>query len=248
MATALVHIGTHKTGTSSLQVWLENNRDWLAENRGIHLFKGAYGGNPLEIGLWCLRPNRTIPISHRIVESRLDEWRDETELRIRTQLADPEQDVLITSEALSMLRYPDEVERFAQFLGARDVRLVVCLRDRAAFLESYRRQLLRTGSELSPYRSSHAYLEPDTWVTDWDAMLATWGSVFGAEAIRTLSYEEAMADYGSTIPAVLDAWGFNLDDVPSWKGLEVNRSPSRFTRAVGRLRFLAEQLVKPPRY
>src|SRR5262245_20004239 len=108
---ALVHIGTHKTGTTSLQRWIDEHRDALARDRSVAVDEGLYGPNHIELALLCLRANRTSPAKQRIVvESRLDEWRSRAAEHLRRQAARDEPALLLSCEDLSLLRHTDEVE------------------------------------------------------------------------------------------------------------------------------------------
>src|SRR5260221_8731420 len=95
----------------------------------------------------------------RLPESCLDEWREEMTLHIGNQVACDAASLLVSAESLSLLRYEDEVQTLAHLLAPRELRVAVCLRDPATFLESYRRELQHIGQSPSNYPSSHAYLE-----------------------------------------------------------------------------------------
>lgn len=221
MAAALVHIGTHKTGTTSFQHWAHENHIALLE-RGIRVFQGRYDVTDVALPLLCTRSNRSIPPQRFIIDSRLDEWRADMTNYVTAQVDHPAHDLLISAEDLSLLRFPDEVEKLVDLLAPRAVRVAVCLRDPDDFLRSYRAEMDRLGEPASKYPSSHTYYGADTWLTQWDDMLATWRSVLGDANVRTVSYEGAMTEHGSTIPGVLDALGVSPLDVPSWEAYRTN--------------------------
>ena len=53
-----VHIGTHKTGSTSLQRWLFQNKD-LLKSKGYQLYEGAYIlDNHIELYLAAMRYER----------------------------------------------------------------------------------------------------------------------------------------------------------------------------------------------
>ena len=82
----------------------------------------------------------------------------------------------------------------------------------------------------SHYRDSHDYIGADTWLVRWDEMLSVWRGVLGDENVVDFSYEEAMAQYDSTIPGVLSALSIDPTGLPSWEGVTANTS-SRLTTA-----------------
>ncbi len=242
MTTALVHIGTHKTGTTAFQQWADTNRAALLEQRDIAVYDGLYGRSHYELTLLCMRPNRTMRQRWRVPESVLDEWRDSVREHIAEQVARPSERLLISAESLSLLRYEDEVAALRDLLGPRTIQAAVCLRDPESFLESYRYEMQKKNIAPSRFRSSHNYVEPDTWLIDWDGMLEVWRTVLGDDRVASFGYEESMAVHGSSIPGVLSALSIDDTALPSWVGVKANRrvdqEPSfgkRITRSLSRL-------------
>ena len=193
-------MGTHKTGTTAFQQWADRHRDALLERSGVGVYESLYGLSHYEITLLCLRPNRTMRQRWRVPESVLDEWRDSVRDHIASQVARPTDRLLISAESLSLLRYEDEVAALKDLLGPRTIRATVCLRDPESFLVSYRSEMARKNISPSRFRTSHEYVEPDTWLIDWDGMLSVWRQVLGAENVTSFSYEQALAEHGSSIP------------------------------------------------
>jgi hypothetical protein len=227
MSTALVHIGTHKTGTTAFQLWSARHRDALRERCGVELYEGLYGPSHFEIALLCLRENRTMQQRWRVPDAALDEWKDEVRAHVARQVAQPASRLLISAEGLSLLRYDDEVAALRDLLGPRQIKVAVCFREASSFLESYRHEMTRRGITPSRYRSSHNYVEPDTWLVQWDEMLAVWRRVLGEEAVVSFGYEDVMAEYRSSIPGVLAAFSIDETVLPSWVGVTANTRRKR---------------------
>ncbi len=253
MSTALVHIGTHRTGTTAFQQWTERHRAALLNLRGVRVYDGRYLASHIEFALLCIRRNRTIAAQRRVPEWCLDEWREETVEHISRRVADPAEELLISAEALSLLRYEDEVSALCELLRPRAVRVAVCLRDKQSFLDSFRREMWVRNIAPSPYRTSHYYVGADTWLVRWEEMLSVWRSVLGDDNVVDFSYEEAMAQLDSTIPAVLSALSIDPVGLPSWEGVTANTA-SRATSVGERLPFhlkrvsaTARRLVSSPR-
>lgn len=232
MSEALVHIGTHKTGTTAFQEWADRHQDALLARSGIALYDGLYGPSHYELTLLCLRPNRTMRQRWRVPESVLDEWRDSVRDHIAGQVALPADKLLISAESLSFLRYEDEVAILRDLLTPRAIQVAVCLRDPTAFLESYRYEMERRDIPPSRFAASHNYVEPDTWLTDWDGMLSVWRDVLGEDRVTVFSYEEQMARHRSSIPGVLEALSIDDTDLPSWTGVTAN-TRAQFERSFG---------------
>jgi hypothetical protein len=132
---------------------------------------------------------------------------------------------ILTNEDLSYLRHPDEFDRLAALVGypARDVRVVLIVRQPRDFLRSYTAQILkRPDRRPSPDPSSALYVGSDSWLCDLDPLIGGFTATFGRSP-TVIRYEDAMRLHGSTIPPVLEALGLGHDALP-WKSYFLNRS------------------------
>jgi hypothetical protein len=221
----VLHIGVHKTGTTATQAWADKNRGELRDRFGLDVYSGRLGGkNHIEFPLLCMRSDRNLYARVMYPDSCLPSWKAETRAHIAEQLATPAPAMLISAEGLCYLREADELATLRELLGPREVDVVVMLRDRAAFLASYRSQMKALGFRPSVYPESFNYVEADTWVIRFDEMLAAYGAAFGEERISVLSYEDELERYGSTVPSIAVAAGLPLDELPEWEGVWLNRT------------------------
>jgi hypothetical protein len=232
---AFVHIGTHKTGTTSLQRWASENRTELASATGLTYYDGLFGPNHYELAMLCMRTNRNMPMRVRRVDWCLDEWHQEAETHVRSQVARDADSLLISAEALSYLRYSDEVERLAGLLRPRELVAIAVLREPESFLRSYREMMLELGFPPSRHRTSFAYVADDSWLVDYDALLDAYRAVLGADRVIALGYETAMQRHGSIIPAILEATGFDPAGIPAWEGFQRNVTHSAPAKRVARV-------------
>jgi hypothetical protein len=234
---ALVHIGTHKTGTTAFQRWATTNRSKLEMSCGFHYYEGLFGEAHYEVPMLCLRPDRDIPMRVRTPEWRLAEWQDAVTEHVRAQAARPVQRLVISAEGLSYARDREEVARLAELLQPRTVAVVVVLRNPSSFLASYRAQLERQGFAPSRDPRSFAYTEADTWLTDYSALVDAYTEVLGRECVTVLSYERSVERHGSIVPALVEALGFDATRVPNWQGLTANVTASRRSKLPWMSRF-----------
>jgi hypothetical protein len=224
---ALLHIGTHKTGSTSFQQWALTEAAALRQREGVALYESHLGWfSHSEFPLLCMRPNRGMHRKISFPDWCLDEWQAEAHARIRSQVEQADVDLLISSENLSLLRHGDELDALARLLEPRDVQVVVCVRDPAAYLDSYRRMMAARGDEPSRYAESFQYVEPDTWLLDFDALISAYRRAFGTDNVAVFDYEAALERYGSTIPCVLDAFAIDPEAWPSWRGVWTNTAPA----------------------
>lgn len=218
---AILHIGTHRTGTTSFQRWASTHRHELSHATGLD-YDGVLGPNHAEIPMLCLRTNRSMRMRARLPDWCLDEWQRKARAHIRDQCARPSRALLASAEGLSYIRHRDEVERLVELLSPRRIALVVALRERSSFLRSYRQALAKAGFPASPHRESFAYVADDSWLVDYGALLRVYRGALGAERVVAIDYERALQRDGSIIPGILDACGADRSKAPSWNGYWCN--------------------------
>jgi len=231
---AIVHIGTQKTGSTSLQSWLDLSRPALEEKTSVRLYEGLFGSNHYEFGLLSARPSRNGFGEREFPDWRISEWRSEATDHIRAQVDQSiaaGTDLLVSSEVISLLRHRDEIEDFQELLSPLQVSIVVVLRDPAEFLKSYRRQI--GPGQWSRYEESAGYTESDSWLVDYEGMIDAFQSVFGENNVNTVDYEDSLDNFGSVIPAVALAAGLPLEQLPpwlaqSWENLSAEDAPDVF--------------------
>lgn len=248
-AAVYLHIGTHKTGTTSFQRWASANQAELAVGTRLKYYEGLLGWNHCELAILAMRANRNMPMRVRLPDWCLREWQRTAEAHIREQVARRDGPLLISAESMSLLRHRDEIERLAGLLRPRELFVVVALRDRATFLHGYRQTLERHGFEESEYRDSFAYVAEDSWLVDYDALLAVYREVIGADRVAVLSYEDAMRSHGSIIPAIMEPLGFAPTQIPAWQNVAHNVTRAERPRPTRRhrLRLLLDRATSRSR-
>lgn len=202
----IVHIGFHKTGTTSIQRFLKTHREALADI-GMHFFRGRHiDDNHVELHAAAMRPERTSSFKQKSGLVLDEAYIERTTREVALFLQAAGDDVaLFSAEGLSLLRYVDETERLAKMLP-RQVSIIAYLRDRADYLRSHTKQLERTGITTTD-KESHAYVGHDTWLTDYDLRLASFRATFGEENVHVVNYDEVCARDGTVISSFLELLG-----------------------------------------
>lgn len=218
MARAIIHVGTHKTGTTSLQRWMASDRELIRRRTGIRPYVGRFSTNHYEFPLLCSRPDRDLPVRHRHTDWNSATFYADVRSHIRGQLEMDDDDVLISAEGLSYLRHDDEVEALKDLVAPRVPTFILCVRERAGYLRSYRGQMEKMGFAPSADRGSFAYTADDTWIADFGAIRRTF------QEPVTLDYDSAVANWGSVIPAFFEALGIDPEVLPNWQSTWVNRT------------------------
>jgi hypothetical protein len=229
-----LHIGTHKTGSTAVQKFLDRNRKSLAA-AGCGYYSGSiFSENHVELYLASMRPDRDSLAKQKMNLSIDDGFIANTRNQVSEFLKSNHFDNYVFScEGLALLRFDDEMEILKSiFNPLKDrVHIVVVLRDRDAYLEAYKRQILKMpGRELSSNPASAFYVEKDSWLADFDALIDLYARGFGREKIYVVNYDGEMMADGDVLPAVLRAMKIPAKYIPA-PGVEAkeNRTTWRHT-------------------
>jgi len=223
----VLHIGTYKTGTSSLQRFLREHEHSLLRPAGYRYPRGWLRRDKVvELQLALMRPDRL-----SIIRARNGEWRDpafRADL-IRQIGADldrhPDETTIYSSELTSDLRYDDELEALRRLVG--DAMVVVYWRNPTDWLAAMGDQITKDGfiPTHDGDRDAFTYLGADSWYVDYEKRLAAWRRHF--TEVRALSYEEAVARDGSVIPSFLRGLGLEMPPDVGDERYWINRRGTR---------------------
>jgi len=210
MKQIILHIGTHKTGSTSLQRYLFDREAYLLR-QGIALYHGQHiDDNHIELYLASMRYTRDSFAKQSLTNLVVDEsYTEAVAARVRAFMESSEAPrVLLTTEGLSLLRFRDELERLRYILGdaEAEVSVVLYLREKSAYLDSYRKQLFKKEGRLpSKEYWSALYIEPDTWLTDYETLVQVYRDAFGDHRVTVMDYDKEMSTVGNIIPSFLKA-------------------------------------------
>lgn len=225
MRHVFLHIGAHKTGSTSIQAYMHENRMALLDGFGVDFYQGSIlPSNHIELSLCAIRDGRPTP--YQIYN---DMYFSQEELRQRTKqdvgrfvLESKARSVVFSAEDLCYLRHPEEIETLKSLLPEVSISVLVCTRNRSAFLSSYARMMTHMGMRPPSSPSSFNYTEEDSWLADWEGLVDAYASVF--PDVRRIDYDLAVSTHGSVIPAFLSELGIDLNEAPSWRGYFLNKS------------------------
>jgi hypothetical protein len=223
--TCVVHIGLHKTGTTSIQHFLREKRCRL-KKLGFFFYQGLHiDQNHVELHAATMRPDRTS--TFRIKSGLVF---DDVYLKLTSERVDAflsqvgSGTAVFSAEGLSLLRYVDEVKKLAAILPA-DVSIIVYLRNRVDYLRSHSNQLSKAGITDITDKASHAYMAADTWMIDYEQRLEAFRTTFGQKNVHVVDYDEACALDGNVIPSFLRQ--LNLENEfteKDWRNIRHNQS------------------------
>ena len=180
----VIHIGTHKTGTSALQAFFGNRADEL-DTRGVHYLRsGRAAGKAHHELSWAIRERHGAEISA---------WD-----AVRTELgANAAATQVISSEAFW---FTDPAGVKAQLGEAKDLRIVMYLRRQDKYLQSLYKQTVAGGRRIS----FKQWREKFHFRGDYLSVVRQWADAFGKDALVIRPYERN----GKTIDVVADFLGF----------------------------------------
>jgi hypothetical protein len=189
MKSLILHIGTHKTASSSLQLFLLRNKAELARHGFCYPTEGAY--------FWPGENSQSI-LSHAIRGVK-PTYLGKTSISKKACIAEiqrdiersPCQNVLISSEHLSLLD-PAQIEELREVFAPQvaKVRVVVYLRRQDSRLESGYNQLTKTGQNALGFDAFvERIMANDEGNYDSDRLLRRFAAVFGRENIIVRPFE-----------------------------------------------------------
>ena len=207
-----LHIGPHRTGTTSVQTYLQHRL-----GPPMYPLGGLFPHLHLEAALVALAPEQLGPLALARRAADADQLR--TWVRAAREAGT---DLVLSCETLSFVRDSDGVDRLLDVLtdgGATMVEVIVVHRDPATFLPSYRFAATITArSSLRDYvvALTDDEVSEDSWLVDHEARVALWSARC---RVHVLGYEDEVARQGSVVPAIAGLVGAPPDasaDVGDW--------------------------------
>lgn len=187
---AIVHIGTEKTGTSSIQKYLYKNRRRL-RRAGFHVLTSAGKGNNRALAAYC-RSDQSPDDYFRdrginTVEER-KQFRRELMRRMRREISGlpaSVHTVIISSEHFhSRFRTDVEMNKFRKVLDEffTGIKIVCYIREQVATGESWYSTTLKAGGT-DPLVDFMQRCRPSNYYYNYDECLAAWEEIYGFDAL-----------------------------------------------------------------
>jgi hypothetical protein len=200
-----------KTGSTSLQYFIDDNMSLLS-TYGYDRYDGLRGPlNHIDLYLATMRYTRDSFAKDKLKLHTDENFTQSVRECVQNFIANSDKNKLIfTTEGLSYLRFPDEIERLRAVVDAdnHDVKIICFLRNKKDFIESYKKQILKIkGRSFSENPESCYYVKEDSWLLDYDAMITAYQKGFGPENVMVIDYDEVVARDSSIIPSYLEFLG-----------------------------------------
>ncbi len=226
--TIYLHIGTHKTGTTSIQAFLDRNRAKL-RTLGLDVYVPRWRqASHLELFEFSQRTERDSFKKLRTGKTISDRFRRSVTRNVQKQIRNCYSGkILFTSEDLSLLRYPDEFEKLKILFGshAGETKVVLFLREIEEFKRSWRHIIARRGDLIfDGSKDSILYTGDDSWVFDREALVKAYLQAFGSDNLVVKSYDEAVKNDGNVLPEFLRTVGIDPAEFADFSPFYLNRS------------------------
>ncbi len=183
----IIHIGQHKTATTSIQKYLLNNKLKLKEQKIYFTDKilDYQKPNHIILNVYALLKDRKSGAKRRVIESRGIEYLNELDKslpaeieRIYSNAVQENCDKIIWSnEGLYLLNSEIEYEKLLNLFKpfSSKVTIVCCFRDKKSYIKSYEKMM---GGIPSDDPESHRYTKKDSWLLDYDGKKNLLSKVF----------------------------------------------------------------------
>ncbi len=233
-----LHIGTHKTGTTSIQKFLDCNRNKLLDLDYLY----PLSGRPKTLSI----AQHRLPWGVRREKKFRGKWEDigQEWVKLHEEIAqEKKENVVVSAEDFSSLN-AKRIAILKKHLSRYNTKIVIYLRKQDEFFLSLYAQVLKTGF----YKSIEEYIKLERHRGNYYAFLEPWSKAFGKENIVIKVYEKSQIKQ-RLIPSFVEAIGLgaHLNELEQLNEM-ANTSPNEKTLKF--LRFLnwlaRKEMLLPP--
>lgn len=232
---AVIHIGTEKTGTTTLQNALKS-ADATLRAHGIAYLSTPGRDDSRALAAACLaKPGRDEYLRKEGVDTaeKLAAFRDEVFADVRTRIAEQPDNchtVVISSEHFhSRLRTRESLQHLQTCLAlAVDrIRVVCYLRRQVDVATSLYSTLLKTGGTATLEQAVRQVCHPENHYYNYQAMLDLWAGAFGPDALDVRRFGPEHLEGGSIVSDFLHQLSIPATAIPqpeSKRNRSINRT------------------------
>lgn len=184
MKTAYIHIGHEKTGTTSLQIFLQKNNEALTQNNLTYLgdetspYVHGIGHFPIVASFYEKCPNFIPPEKHRSSSEILE--------ALSKDVIETEHDIILSCEHFSSrLTHLEEMNSLKMALSDREIKIICYLRRQDEQAVSLYSTLVKSGHT---EEFSLEDVVPENRYFNYATILKDWAMVFGYENVIVRDY------------------------------------------------------------
>jgi hypothetical protein len=200
-----IHIGLHKTGSSTIQQFAAGNVDLLARHNIV------YPG----IG-------RSRAAHHQLKDAVKDDKDTDLLPRIVAEIAaDPAKDYLISAEGLSTLK-PAAVKRFLEPLqGLGPIKVILYVRSAAGLVVSSYNQVTKRSLNMASFDEFFRFRTEGREITH---VVDNWGGILGYDALRIRTIEASALAGGDLLTDLCEAIGLGKNVISEADPASIERA------------------------
>lgn len=217
-----VHVGTEKTGTTSIQDFIASHKEWFADNGLTFLEAGTESNHHY----WLAKA-----LGFRFAPQAVDAQKEEQALADCREFinAHPDADLLLSSEHFDFNPSPENIANFVRFFDDYEITVILFLRDQVSYCQSLYAEHIKWGGILdfaeflkrTIKQDRYAYLAKyRNWALQVSAMKVVDYNVARTHLINT--FVESLGIRGNLPPA--QEGGFNANPTPSIAFLNMVRT------------------------
>lgn len=191
----IIHIGQHKTATTSIQYYLQKNRQEFAQ-QGLYVPDSIAGfNNPSHfiLNVYSLDNNRFSSMKEKLITEKSTSYFKELHQLLEIDIAKHYQqakkqgcnEVIWSNEGLYLLNSVAEYKKLLSLFlkHSREIICVCCFREVASYRKSYMNQLKKTSATFSTDKDSYRYINKDSWLFNYPRKKKILHKVFGNNVI-----------------------------------------------------------------
>lgn len=232
----IIHIGTEKTGSTSIQNLLRNNSDSLRD-AGIATLNSTGELDDRCLATYAMKPHLVddhIEVLGIKDASKRTQWRDEFRSRFLEECSELKADcdsLIFSSEHLhSRLGTPEDITKLLELLSevCSEFRIIVYLRRQDRIASSYASTYFKSGQcgGIPGFLDHLQRLARDTHYFDYNRLLAIWSDVFGKQSITPRLYNKDALYKNNLLSDFINAADLSVIDVPGSDSERINVSLS----------------------
>lgn len=215
--TVYLHAGTTKTGTTTIQRFLADNRGWMA-GQGFVVPEVAGAANHTKLAAYALAPDQQKPVRRELglnTPEEVEAFRAGFRGAFARAVGDRRRNYLFTNEHCSaVLHSVEELTVLRDLLASsgHEVRVLLYVREPAEYLASSYSTALKNGAHLPLKRPSPHALETKY---NYLSICRRWSQVFGRENLTVRLFERQSLLEGNILLDFLQALGIDPQQAPA---------------------------------
>lgn len=234
MTTIYLHIGLPKTGTSSIQTFLLDNREILLDKGFLYPLAGRPETCPfpqIRVGHHSL--------AHELTKAKTDLanspiW-EEVQQEIKRLGSEK---VIISAEYFTLILEEDKISRLRKYLSDYKTKIVIYLRRQDDYLTSLYCEQVKMGSESSTIQE---FIKQNKAYGDYYNLLQMWHKLFGYDNLIIKVYEKSqfknglINDFLNSIDFPLEASQMKYDSLSLSSNISQSRKATKIMRFLNQI-------------